>query len=259
MQNSSVPPIAAPSDERPRGGLWGFWALIVTQFQGAFGDNAFKWLVSFLILESSISRERRDFLFILVVPLVFALPFVAFSIPGGFFADRFSKRRVTIWTKLLELVTMGLATYALAVNRLDIAAVALFFVCTQGAIFGPSKYGLLPELLPTSKLSWGNGVIELWTLLAAIGGTLAGGFLAHFFRGRQKWSGLFLVGLSVLGLLSSLGISVVPAADAGRKFEWNWVREFFEEIGRMREDTVLWVAVIANTFFWFLGAILLLN
>ncbi len=154
---------------------------------------------------------------------------------------------------------MGFATYALWQNRLDLAAVALFLVCMQGAIFGPSKYGLLPELLPTSKLSWGNGVIELWTLLAAIGGTLAGGFLAHYFRGRQEWSGLLLVGLSVLGLLSSLGISVVPAADAGRKFAWNWVKEFFEEIGRMRKDAVLWVAVIANTFFWFLGAILLLN
>jgi len=27
----------------------------------------------------------------------------------------------------------------------------------------------------------------------------------------------------------------------------------------MRKDEVLWVAVIANTFFWFLGALLLLN
>jgi hypothetical protein len=81
MENSSVP-VAGPSEERPRGGLLGFWALIATQFQGAFSDNALKWLMSFLILESSVSRERRDFLFILVVPLVFAIPFVAFSIPG---------------------------------------------------------------------------------------------------------------------------------------------------------------------------------
>ena len=258
MENSSVP-IAGPSEERPSGDLLGFWALIATQFQGAFSDNSLKWLVSFLILESSISRERRDFLFVLVVPLVFAIPFVAFSIPGGFFADRFSKRRVTIWTKILELVTMGLATYALAISRLDVAAVALFFLCTQGAIFGPSKYGLLPELLPASKLSWGNGVMELWTLLAAIGGTLAGGFLAHYFRGRQEWSGILLLGFSLLGLLTSLGISRVPAADPARLFQWNWPKQLFEEIQRMRQDAVLWCAVMANTFFWFLGAILLLN
>jgi acyl-[acyl-carrier-protein]-phospholipid O-acyltransferase/long-chain-fatty-acid--[acyl-carrier-protein] ligase len=239
--------------------LLGFWALIATQFQGAFSDNALKWLVSFLVLEAGVSREQRDFLFVLVVPLVFAIPFLIFSIPGGYFADRFSKRRVTVWTKLLELLTMGGATYALWLNRLDLAAIALFLVCTQGAIFGPSKYGLMPELLPPSKLSWGNGVIELWTLLAAIGGTLAGGFLAHTFHGRQQWSGIILVTLSLLGLLNSLGISRVPAADPSRRYDWNWAKQLLDEIQRMRQDAVLWVAVIANTFFWFLGALLLLN
>ncbi len=247
------------SSEDPRGSLLGFWALIAAQFQGAFSDNTLKWLVSFLVLELGVSRERRDFLFVLVVPLVFAVPFLLFSMPGGYVADRFSKRSVTVWTKVLEVVTMCFVTFALWQNRLELAAVALFLVCTQAAVFGPSKYGLLPELLPTSKLSWGNGVIELWTLLAAISGTLAGGFLAHFFHGRQGWSGIFLVGLSLLGLVSSLGISRVPAADPQRKFAWNWVKEFFEEVGRIREDAVLWVAIIANTFFWFLGAILLLN
>jgi acyl-[acyl-carrier-protein]-phospholipid O-acyltransferase/long-chain-fatty-acid--[acyl-carrier-protein] ligase len=255
---------SGPSEETatvgdPRGGLLGFWALIVTQFQGAFSDNAMKWLVSFLVLESGVSREQRDFLFVLVVPLVFAVPFLVFSIPGGYFADRFSKRSVTVWTKRLELVTMSFATYAFWVNRVDLAAVALFFICAQEAIFGSSKYGLLPELLPTSKLSWGNGVIELWTLLAAIGGTLAGGFLAHHFHGRQQWSGLFFLVLGVLGLGASLGITRVPAADPERRFHWNWARELLAEIQRIRQDAVLWLAVIANTFFWFLGAILLLN
>lgn len=259
MQPNATERQANLAGSDPRGNLLGFWALIAAQFQGAFSDNTLKWLVSFLVLELGVSRDQRDFLFVLVVPMVFAVPFLAFSIPGGYVADRFSKRSVTVWTKQLEVLTMCFATFALWQNRLDWAAVALFLVCAQGAIFGPSKYGLLPELLPTSKLSWGNGVIELWTLLAAIGGTLAGGFLAHFFKGRQEWSGIFLVVLSVLGLLSSLGISRVPPADSERRFAWNWVKEFFQEIGRIRQDAVLWVAVIANTFFWFLGAILLLN
>ena len=249
----------APGGQDSRVVPMGFWALIATQFQVAFSDNALKWLVSFLVLETGASREQRDFLFVLVVPLVFAIPFLVFSIPGGYFADRFSKRSVTICTKLLEVLTMACATYALWQNRLDLAAVALFFLCTQGAIFGPSKYGLIPELLPTSRLSWGNGVIELWTLLAAIGGTLAGAFLAHRFHGRQQWSGFVQIALSVIGLLTSLGITRVPAADRERRFAWNWAKEVFEELGRMRQDAVLWVAVIANTFFWFLGAILLLN
>jgi MFS family permease len=229
------------------------------QFQGAFSDNALKWLVSFLVLDSALSKDRRDLWFVLVVPLLFAIPFLLFSIPGGYFADKYSKRSVTLWTKVFELGVMGLATYALAANRLDIAGGALFLACTQGAIFGPTKYGLLPELLPYSKLSWGNGIIELGTLLAAIIAALAGGFLAQTFHGRQIFSGLVFLGLTVVGLFTALGISKVPAADPSRPFGWNMAGEFFHEVRRMRADATLWTAVVANTFFWFLGSLLLLN
>jgi acyl-[acyl-carrier-protein]-phospholipid O-acyltransferase/long-chain-fatty-acid--[acyl-carrier-protein] ligase len=256
----SMPP-SPPSDSnsqiqiQPRS-LGGFWALIAVQFQGAFSDNALKWLVSFLVLDAAISKERRDLWFVLVVPLLFAVPFLLFSIPGGYLADRYSKRSVTLWTKVFELGVMGLATYALATNRLEIAGVALFLACTQGAIFGPTKYGLLPELLPLAKLSWGNGIIELGTLLAAISAALAGGFLAQTFHGHQVWSGVIFLALTVLGLFTSLGIGKVPAADPARRFDWNVAAEFFHEIRRMRSDSTLWTAVVANTFFWFLGSLL---
>ena len=257
-----MPP--SPSESRAtlsvqRENLGGFWALIAVQFQGAFSDNALKWLVSYLVLQSALSKEARDLWFVLIVPLLFAVPFLLFSIPGGFLADKYSKRSVTSKTKIFEFGVMLLATYALATNRLEIACVALFLACTQGAIFGPTKYGLLPELLPLSKLSWGNGIIELGTLLAAITAALAGGFLAQNFRGRQMWSGVLFLALSVVGLLISLGISKVPAADPARRFDWNVPGEFLHEIRRMRGDSTLWTAVVANTFFWFLGSLLLLN
>jgi len=256
LVTSSQPPANCRDRPSSRGG---FWALIAVQFQGAFSDNALKWLVSFLVLDAAISKERRDLWFVLVVPLLFAVPFLLFSIPGGYLADRYSKRSVTLWTKVFELGVMGLATYALASNRLEIAGIALFLACTQGAIFGPTKYGLLPELLPLAKLSWGNGIIELGTLLAAISAALAGGFLAQTFHGRQVWSGVIFLALTVLGLLTSFGISKVPAADPARRFDWNVPAEFFHEIRRMRSDSTLWTAVVANTFFWFLGSLLLLN
>jgi acyl-[acyl-carrier-protein]-phospholipid O-acyltransferase / long-chain-fatty-acid--[acyl-carrier-protein] ligase len=243
----------------PAPGLGGFWALIAVQFQNAFSDNALKWLVSFLVLSAALSKEQRDLWFVLVVPLLFAVPFLLFSIPGGYFADKYSKRSVTLGTKFFELVVMGLATFAFVTNRLDIAGVALFLACTQGAIFGPTKYGLLPELLPESKLSWGNGIIELTTLISAILAALAGGFLATHFRGRQVWSGVVFLCLTLAGMAISLTITRVPAADPARRFDWNVPREFFVEFRRMRRDNVLWVAVMANTFFWFLGSLLLLN
>jgi acyl-[acyl-carrier-protein]-phospholipid O-acyltransferase / long-chain-fatty-acid--[acyl-carrier-protein] ligase len=253
-----IPNPSASIPATPRS-LKGFWALIVVQFQGAFSDNALKWLVSFLVLEAAYSKERRDLWFVLVVPLLFAVPFLLFSIPGGYFADRYSKRNVTLGTKCFELATMALATFALATDQLELCAACLFLISSQAAIFGPTKYSLLPELLPTEKLSWGNGIIELSTLLAAIVAALAAGFLSHTFHGRQIRSGVIFLALSATGLLCTFGIDKLPAADPARRFKWNFAGEFFREIAHMREDRTLFTAVIANTFFWFLGSLLLLN
>jgi acyl-[acyl-carrier-protein]-phospholipid O-acyltransferase / long-chain-fatty-acid--[acyl-carrier-protein] ligase len=264
---NSVAPAAAPSGANsspeaattPPRSLSGFWTLVAVQCQNAFSDNALKWLVSFLILEAFPDKNQRDLWFVLVVPLLFAVPFLIFSIPGGYFADKYSKRSVTLGVKVFELVVMALATFALAHNRVDLASLALFLACTQGAIFGPTKYALLPELLPESKLSWGNGIIELTTLLSAIFAALAGGFLAQHFRGRQAWSGGVFIALTLTGMLLALLMPRLPAADPARRFDWNFPREFVTETRRVWRESTLRMAILANTFFWFLGSLLLLN
>ena len=264
ISTNSAAPVTAPASKRgvatvqPHG-LGGFWALIAVQFQNAFSDNALKWLVSFLILEAFPDKNQRDLWFVLVVPLLFAVPFLIFSIPGGYFADKYSKRSVTLGVKVFELFVMALATFALAHNRVGLASLALFLACTQGAIFGPTKYALLPELLPESKLSWGNGIIELTTLLSAIFAALAGGFLAQHFRGRQAWSGGVFIALTLTGMLLALLMPRLPAADPSRRFDWNFPREFFKDTRRVWSESTLRMAILANTFFWFLGSLLLLN
>src|SRR5271166_1606698 len=89
-------------------GLRGFWALIVTQFQGAFSDNSLKWLVTFMVMGLGLSIAERDRL-VTIVGAVFALPFIVFSMTGGYFANRFSKRTVTIGVKCFEIFVMLLA------------------------------------------------------------------------------------------------------------------------------------------------------
>src|SRR5437016_10407864 len=184
----------------------GFWSLVATQFQGAFNDNALKVLVIYLVVEMRLPARERDWL-VLVVGALFALPFILFSMTGGFLADRFSKRSVTIGTKWMELGFMLFALVALARGNLELEATAVFLLSSQAAIFGPSKYGLLPELLPEKDLSWGNGVVELGTFLAAITATIAAGFLAYQFRGQQHWSAIVLLACTIAGLAASMGIS----------------------------------------------------
>lgn len=233
----------------------GFWSLIVTQFQGAFNETGLKQLIILMILAMGIESARRDQL-VLVVGALFAVPFIFFSMTGGFLADRFSKRTVTIGTKLFEIAVMALAIVGLGRQNLNLEMAAVFLASTQAALFGPSKYGLLPELLPEPELSWGNGVLELGTFLASIVGGVSGAFLADHFHGRQSWSGLIFLTLSLAGLLFSMGITKVPAANPSKKFKANPVGDFWAQGRLIRKDRVLWLAVLGNTYFWFLGMLL---
>ena len=233
----------------------GFWSLIVTQFQGAFNDNGLKFLVIYLIVERNFPTAERD-RFILLVGALFAIPFILFSLAGGYFADRYSKRSVTIGTKLFEIGVGLFAIAALAAGNLTMEAAAVFLISTQGALFGPSKYGLLPELLPENKLSWGNGVIELGTFLASITAVMFAGFLADAFRGRHIWSGVIFLGLTMIGLSASLGISRVPAADPARRFRANPFADLAGQFHIIAGDHVLEWAVVGNTYLWFLAALL---
>src|SRR3954470_4913202 len=104
---TSQAPVLDDSIEKP-GWQRGFWSLIVTQFQGAFSDNALKYLVIFLVIGAGVSQAQQERINNLAAVL-FALPFILFSMYGGFLADRYSKRTVTISTKVMELGVILLA------------------------------------------------------------------------------------------------------------------------------------------------------
>jgi len=246
--------------EKDRQRPWrrGFWALIVTQFQGAFSDNAYKFLLIFIFAASVTGKDERNLL-VLVVGLLFSAPFILFSMAGGYLADRYSKRSVTMATKAAEIFIMLIALAGLASGKTSIQLAAVFLLSSQAAFFGPSKYGLLPELLPQERLSWGNGVIELGTFLAVILGTLAGGTMAANLGGAQIWSGAILVVLAVFGLISSFGITRVPPAAPQKKLRLNFLIDLFAQIRLMRQDRTLFLAILGNTFIWFLAALLQFN
>src|SRR5215468_3471216 len=91
--------------EEGRSWRLGFWSLILTQFQGAFNENGLKYFVIYLILSLHLGNKQEDNL-ILWIGVLFAAPFILFSMLGGYFADRYSKRTVTIGTKYFEITVV---------------------------------------------------------------------------------------------------------------------------------------------------------
>ena len=108
-------------------------------------------------------------------------------------------------------------------------------------------------------MSWGNGILELGTFVAIITGAAASGFLYRTFNGRQEFSGAIFLALAVIGLLCSFGITRVPAANPRKQFRPNFLGDLWQEIRSIRRDRVLWLAVLGNMYFSFVGALLLQN
>jgi acyl-[acyl-carrier-protein]-phospholipid O-acyltransferase/long-chain-fatty-acid--[acyl-carrier-protein] ligase len=254
-----APEQAAGAAAARSGGLRGYWALIAAQFQAAFNDNAYEnllmTLAAFGVAGAAGKDENVSF-----VLIVFTLPFMFSSPYGGQFADRFSKRSVSIAVKLGEIGIMVAGCLALfSPQHLWISLLVLGLMGVRAGIFGPSKYGILPELVPEKKLSWANGVIELTTFVAIMGGTIAGIYLYWQFKAWLPGAMFPLMALSAIGAWVAFGITKVPSANPTRPIRLNAAGELWRYFHYARRDRVLWLAVLGNAFFWFAGGMVYQN
>ncbi len=116
---------------------------MATQFQTAFSDNALKNLVIMLVMARGLTEPERN-AYVALAGALFAAPFILFSMLGGWLADRFSKQRVMSAVKAAEAGIMLFAALALALRNLPLELTAVFLMGCHSAIFGPSKYVILP-------------------------------------------------------------------------------------------------------------------
>jgi acyl-[acyl-carrier-protein]-phospholipid O-acyltransferase/long-chain-fatty-acid--[acyl-carrier-protein] ligase len=254
-----IAPVAAPlANDAVLASTGGFWSLFVTQFQGAFSDYILKTLVVFMMLGLNVPLTEKHRIGEWVTAL-YSLPFILFSMAGGYLADRYSKRSVMMGVIVFEIGVMTLMLAGFFFNNLPILLAGVFLMGVHSAVFGPSKYGSLPEQLPAKRLSWGNGLIELGTFVAIILGTVVAGELSDRFHYRQMVSGIILIALAVFGLLCSLGIRRIPAADPNREFEANLIKDIRSRILVIRQDRALKLSVIGNIYFSFIATLLLLD
>src|SRR3990170_4613585 len=154
--------------------------LLVAQFFGAFNDNAWKLIVALLGINvvaqqvggSGPAFEAASQAQTTIAFVIFTLPLMLVSIPAGVLADRLRKRTV-----LITMMAGGTIVLLVGPSHGKLPLVVLGLMGVHSAFFSPAKYGILPEILPHEQLSAGNGLLEMWTILAIISGTVAGGVL----------------------------------------------------------------------------------
>lgn len=259
-----------------------FWGIISTQFLGAFNDNLYKQLMLLLALPTVVAAgiamsepnpSSTDLALAIAddsaqadiqgwATFVFALPFVLFSGFAGFLSDRFSKTPIILLCKVGEIVIMLLGLLAFAFYGTTGQAgtwIVLFLMGTQSAFFGPSKYGVLPELFRYRDLPKANALVLMSTFLAIILGIVAAGYLKKLMgaeTAEQLSSGMLVcVVIAVAGTLTARLIRKTPPAQPQMKLSrdcWGVSRDI---ITLFRQDRPLLGAIFVSSVFWLVSGL----
>jgi acyl-[acyl-carrier-protein]-phospholipid O-acyltransferase/long-chain-fatty-acid--[acyl-carrier-protein] ligase len=230
----------------------GFFALVVTQFLGAFNDNAFITLITLFVTDKLTHQEEISRIVTLASAL-FAAPFLLFSTHAGFISDRVSKRAVAVYCKFSEIILSCLAFFALYSHHTNFLLVIIFLMGLHSTFFGPAKYGILPEILEERDLSNGNGIIQLTTFVGIILGIVAGGLMLQHVRPHVHYASIGFLIVAAGGFASSLFITRVPPATSGGRMEWNPVKQFYLNVKLAAKDRVLFLCLLGTGYFWLIG------
>jgi len=235
-----------------------FGPFFLTQFLGAFNDNVFKNALLLLLAFHVADRYAvSSNVLINLSAGLFILPFFLFSATAGQFADKFEKSLLIRLIKLLEVVIMLLAAVALWFDSMLILIFLLFMMGAQSALFGPVKYGLLPQILSDEELLGGNGLVETGTFLAILLGTALGGVLIGIDGWGRELVAVAVVCIALAGFASSLAIPRIAAVEPDMPINWNLFSETWEIMAYARANRRVFLSIVGISWFWFVGSIYL--
>ena len=211
----------------------GFWAQVVAQ----------SWLV--------LRLTDSPFLLGLVMSTN-TLPFLVFALPGGVFADQFSKRIIIIFsrgfTTLLVIILVVLASS----NFLQVwhIFVIALLISSLDAIDLPARQSLIPELVPkhaiVSGISFSTGLFH--------GGRIIGPAIAGVIISKIGESGAFTIfAISNLILIACLTIIKSTNQPIRKPKRWAIHKDILDALNYIRSNkNALSVSLLAVSAYFFI-------
>ena len=227
-----------------------FWC----QFFAAFNDNFLKTALVFLILFRSGAADAEAL--ITLASAIFIAPYFFLSALGGELADRYDKARVAQVLKFAEIFVAGVAVAGYWRQSLPILFVALAGFGVIAALFGPIKYGILPDHLRREELPAGNALVEGATFVAILTGTIVGGLAARG-GGDVAAFAVLVMGFAVACWIASLLIPPTGEGAPHLKVAVNIAASTVAMIRHLRSDPRLWWGAMVTSWFWLVGIVVL--
>jgi MFS family permease len=234
-----------------------FRPFFFTQFSGAFNDNVFKTTLITLVAFHTASLTTIDGgTLATLLPGLFILPFFLFSATAGQLADKYEKSKIIRLVKVFEIGIMLFASAGFFLHNIWLLATALLMMGMHSTLFGPVKYAYLPQHLNEHEIVGGNGMVEMGSFVAILLGQVLGAWLAMQ-NTHAALTSITVIGIAILGYWTSRGIPNSPAAAPNLNINWNPITETYRSIKFIWQHQMIWLAIIAVSWFWFYGATLL--
>jgi acyl-[acyl-carrier-protein]-phospholipid O-acyltransferase/long-chain-fatty-acid--[acyl-carrier-protein] ligase len=227
-----------------------FWC----QFFSAFSDNFLKNALVFLIL-FKLGGDGAEVL-VTLAGATFIAPFFFLSGLGGEMADRYDKATVAQRLKFAEIGAALVAVAGFMLHSVPVLFFALFLFGVIAALFGPIKYGILPDHLKREELPAGNALVEGATFMAILLGTIVGGLAAKD-GGDPASFGFLMIVFSVMCWGASLFIPKTGSGAPDLKVNANIAASTASLLKHLRSDPKLWWGAIVVSWFWLTGAVIL--
>ena len=231
-----------------------FAPLFATQFLGAFNDSLFKQAVVLFVTYQLFSNPHKEFQFSAIAQALFILPFFLFSALAGQLADDHDKARLIRIIKFAEIGIMIVGGAGIMLANIPLMLTAVFAMGVHSTFFGPIKYAILPQHLGKDEVLGGTGLVEAGTYLAILGGTILAGMLAA----TPPVAAACTIGLAVLGYLAGRQVPPAPPAAERISFNWHIVHASIELVRGTLHIRRLFLAILAISFFWTIGAVLII-
>jgi acyl-[acyl-carrier-protein]-phospholipid O-acyltransferase / long-chain-fatty-acid--[acyl-carrier-protein] ligase len=227
-----------------------FWC----QFFSAFNDNFLKNSLVFLILFKMAGQGSEAL--ITLAGAIFIFPFFILSAIGGEIADRYDKAFVAQRLKFIEIAVAAVAVLGFWLHSVPVLFTALFLFGVISALFGPIKYGILPDHLAENELPAGNALVESATFIAILTGTIVGGLASKGGGDPASFAGMMMA----FALACWIAALFIPATGEGAPnlvIDFNIARSTFVVLRDLYRQKRLWWGALVVSWFWLVGAVVL--
>jgi len=227
-----------------------FWCQFVSALNDNFLKNALVMVVIF-----KIGAEQGE-LYAALAGAALIIPYLLLSAIAGEMADKYDKADVARTLKLCEIPVSLLAALGFALGSVPLMFLALALFGVIAALFGPIKYGILPDHLAQRELPAANALIEGATFLAILGGTIAGGLAADE-RVPESLVALVIVAMGIAGYVSAKLIPPTGRAAPDLVLSFDPIGSTRALLADLAADRRLWIGGLITSWFWFAGFVAL--